>query len=736
MSAPPPSGPVPTPPRPSRRLWAWFGLVGALLAANLFAFVAQNGVALPYADQWDLHEMVWRNAPAGELFDHQHGPHRQGLFFPLTALVLRAAQGDIRIEGLWIAAWLVLAAALALGLARRLTSTWHFADVLPLAWCLSLRQYETITTTGNLSHSIGPLVLVLSAGHALATPSPWRRWPLAGLAGAALVFTGFGVFGGAVLTALALVAAVRDKTERWPAATAFGLLALAWAVFLSDYHFNPAAPDFRFPHYPLWDYVPFLSSMLAAPFGFTAVGSLGWMVGALVGLGGLVVVGRAGWVCLQRPVDRRLSALLVLFAGTALVFALNTAVGRVQLGAAAGMASRYTSLLVPLAIAFFLVARSASPGFRRTALLVLALLTLWPYRDLFAGSSRLGTWGLPRQTRAEARLVLNEKLAWLQVYSTSHDVATATHRSRASIYPDDAIATLPPRLAEWVRARRAPFRHGPAPSDFAPFAGAPPVFVGFEYEDEGSHWLADWGQLVVDGTQGAWLNFEWIDAIPGLPLHAPLVFEFAGRTATVPWPGQRVGFSLPLGSAPGQVVTLNSPTGTRRPADPVDQRDLSFRFGRVTVDAVPLYSEWTPIDKGTWGPTRAISERHGLHPWEDHFGWMADSAELTVETTAASWLNLRCTGRFPSLPGRGGLCVSVDGGQEVVMPMQKGRGAVSVQLPPPGRHQIRLRSEDGAISPQSLGLSGDTRALSYRFDQLDLTATPAFTPLVVSLPTR
>ena len=93
MSAPSPTDP----PRPSWRLWGWFALVGTLLVANLFAFVRQNAVGLPFSDQWDLHELVWRNAPAGELFMHQHGPHRQGVFFPLTSLVLQAAHGDIRI---------------------------------------------------------------------------------------------------------------------------------------------------------------------------------------------------------------------------------------------------------------------------------------------------------------------------------------------------------------------------------------------------------------------------------------------------------------------------------------------------------------------------------------------------------------------------------------------------------------------------------------------------------------
>jgi hypothetical protein len=80
--------------------------------------------------------------------------------------------------------------------------------------------------------------------------------------------------------------------------------------------------------------------------------------------------------------------------------------------------------------------------------------------------------------------------------------------------------------------------------------------------------------------------------------------------------------------------------------------------------------------------------------------------------------------------------VTVDGGPEVAISLQKGRGAVSVQLPPPGRHRIQLRSEDGAVSPQSLGLSGDARALSYRFDRLDLTAMPAFAPPVVAPPAQ
>ena len=702
-----------------------FLLIGGLLVANIVAFVLQNAVSLPFSDQWDLHEPVWSNASVWTLIHHQHGPHRQGVFFPLTAEVLQLTHGDIRVESLWIAAWLILGGVLAWWLPRRFFGQWHWTDVLPLVCGLSLLPNETLTTTPNLSHSIGPLVLVLLAAHALLVERVWLRWVLLGLIGPALTFTGFGLFGAVVLLALGLLTALRRGPERWPAAVATAMLAAGWVLFFFDYHFEPAAPGYQFPHFPLLDYGPFLMAMLSTPYGFTSPAQPGLMIGGILLLVGIAALVFALARLLGPASDRRRERVLILLLGSSLLFAANTAIGRVQLGTQCGMASHYLSLLLPLTLALFLLVRGASSSARhRIGLVALAALALWPYRDLPNGSGRLGTWGLPRAALSEALRVRDAKLGWLWAYSESSDTVKANVDVRLDPIPPAA------KLARLQSMHWSPFLHGTQPTDYAPLSGSPAVLaVGFHSVDEGGeHWMPAQAFLVADGSRGRWLNIEILSRLPSLPTTAPLMVEFAGRRLVFA-PGTIKGISLPLGDSTAQAAHLVSPAGTGRPSDDgnsTDTRELSFRFGRLTVDPIPLFTACAPLDQYTWTWQSAITSTSGFHGWEKKYGWMAAVLELTVESAGPTQLHIGIGGRFSGLPGTGGLRLSVNGAPETSVSLDYGKGPLSVLLEGAGLHTIRLRSEDGARSPQSCGSSSDARELSYRITSM--TVSPAAPP--------
>ena len=93
---------------------------------------------------------------------------------------------------------------------------------------------------------------------------------------------------------------------------------------------------------------------------------------------------------------------------------------------------------------------------------------------------------------------------------------------------------------------------------------------------------------------------------------------------------------------------------------------------------------------------------------------MDATLEVPVECAAPTWLNITVSGRFSGLPGNAGLRLSLDGGSECDVILDKGKGAISVAISEPSSHVVRLRSEDGARSPRTLGLSDDPRELSYR----------------------
>ncbi len=721
----------PAAPRETHRRW-WIPhlVIAGLLLANLTVFVLRNAVALPYSDQWELHRPVWANASPWQLFVHQHGPHRQGVFFPPTAAILHATNGDTRIESLWIAGWLAVAAVLAWTLPRRLSGRWHFADAVPLFWCLSLLQYETVVTTPNVSHSIGPLVLTLGAAHALACVSPWWRWSIAGILGAAAVFTGFGIFAGVAVSALALHALAFGNGERRAAGAALLLLAAAWGRFFSDYIFSPAAPGFAFPHYPLADYWPFVTAMASCPHGFHDATALGRVVGSVLLIAGLAATVQWSLGLLRGPLAPRHFRILVLLAGTALLFIANTAVGRVQLGADAGMAPRYISLQIPLAFALFLACRLPERTRWRHHLGIIALgaLALWPYRDLLRTSGRCGTWGLPESTLVATEFSRTSKLAWLFSFKETGDLDAATRFSRFLPLPHYSEG-LPARVEVLRASRWYPFNAAGAVADCSPFLPIGPVLhVGFSNPEGQYRWLGAEGLAVVDGRERRWANLEIRDRVPGLPTDAPLVIAYAGRSLEIRPGNTPRKISLPLGRTREEVMRFVSPAGTIRPADSGrsrDDRELSFFLREIEATHHPLHTPYEPFGDSAWAPRAAIVELAGFHGWEDGFGWMADQLEVTTESSVPAWLHLVVGDRFPGLAGAGGLRLEIDG---VAGANAATGAALSIPLSP-GRHYIRLVSLDGARTPRECGYSEDGRPLSYRLTRLEIgTESPAPSP--------
>ena len=726
----------------SRSGWilAWIALVSTLLALNLLAFVRAHAVNVPYWDQWDFLRGVWTGQPWYVLCDLQHGPHRQGFLFCLTAMVLDFTQGDLRVEALWIGSWLVLATILALALVRRMTGRWHPADVLLAMWCLWLMQFETITATPNLSHSIGPLAVLLAAAHCLWTQRPWVRWLGAAMCSWLLTFSGFGLFGAMMLGGLAGVAAVRSllagsgEKGYGPALTAFGLIVLGFVVFFRGYVFNPASEGFAFPHYPLRDYAPFLAWMLALPFGFTKA----TMPAALVGTAGLVLaLATMLWqgrklVCADT--DGRRESISLLLVGTSLLFACNTAIGRVHLGTSMGITSRYLSLLLPLPIAAYLLCRTSEwAAGRKVFIAMLGLFALLPYRDFFAeGVPQIGTWGLPREWQALSFTHRDQKLAWYFAYLRTRDVGQANALAHTSVYPEELAARLQSAV-KILEDHRVSFAAGDDVSQVLPFAGMPdPVFLGFHPLDSNAHWMTAEGEVLLFPTTPGWLNVEIVNGSARLGDHAALEFAVAGHHGSIAAAEDRSGISLPVEGSQPLALRMHSSAGTR-PLSTAGAsnapRDVSFRIGRVRIDPQPRYPTWTAGADGQWRRTRAITRLTGFHGWEEKFGWMAGTMTIEVEMAERSWLNLRIDGRYAGLPAGGRLFVQ-NGDSKRELVLRDNQTAFSIEFPKPGHYVVSLLSEAGARSPKAHDGADDARELSFRIGQIDLGATALHAPLL------
>lgn len=426
---------------PLRRLSSWLEalspqavklillVLGALLAARLLGMTWLLSVNVPFSDQWALltrlyNGFQWTDVP--QAFFWQHGPHRQGLAFALALPAYHFSDWNVRVESIWMACVQLASGALALRLRRQLVlAPWSVWDALLLLSFWGVAGFETMWVAPNGSHSVFPLfLLMLLVNVWLWAPSGARTATIAALV-VALGFTGFGLTALPVLGLVFVVDAWRGPApQRWHALALVTACLLTLAAFLVNYRFMVSAEGFQvFRPNPL-DYLQFMAAMLSH--FVLMVQRMSWWflypVGAAFLAAMLVVFGWGLKHLAVRATDadtlasRRFWQVCVMLVGCSLVFALLTAYGRVQLGAQAAVASRYTVLTLPAVAAIWLVLFRYRQW---TAPVLLALLVLFLLRAV--PETRLAY----QQGRYHAAV----KLCWLEQYrATGGRVAQADER--------------------------------------------------------------------------------------------------------------------------------------------------------------------------------------------------------------------------------------------------------------------------------------------------------------------
>jgi hypothetical protein len=129
----------------------------------------------------------------------------------------------------------------------------RWTDLLIPAVMLSMRQWEALVGVPNPAHSSLPLVLLMC--YALAWTCRHRivRYALALLFNFLAVFTGFGFFLGLITPILLIIDCLHIiRREGWrpaaPTICVFVLSLVTLGAFFHGYVFDPAAPNFQFPH--------------------------------------------------------------------------------------------------------------------------------------------------------------------------------------------------------------------------------------------------------------------------------------------------------------------------------------------------------------------------------------------------------------------------------------------------------------------------------------------------------
>ncbi|MBJ6764313.1 hypothetical protein JGU66_26350 [Myxococcaceae bacterium JPH2] len=428
--------------------------VFVLLALRLGHFVDRFAVNLVFWDQWDFLQGLFDGSGAWTLFRWQHGPHRQGLAQWIIAGVYRASDWNGRADAACAAVVMLLAGVLALLLVRRAGGPLRVVDaVVPLLF-LTTQNAETYAGTPNLAHGALPCLILVSVGCALTLESPVPRAVLLAVLSVLGVSGGFGMALGGIIPAMLGVFAlgpgltVRERVVQLLAAVVSGAGVL---LFLHGYTLQPAVECFAFPHPRPLEYLPFGAFVLARPFG--VLPGHGAAAGVLAGALGLGVLGAAVGATVQvlrsRGGTARTRAVSAL-AGFAILFAAQSAVGRVCTGLEFAAASRYVPYVVPGLLALYLMLRDTrlSPPVARA--LPLCFLVLCVAKELRMGPSL-----------DEARAYSSGKRHWRDCYLREHDIARCDRETGFSVYPDPSWTHLQAKL-DWLEARGLSFFHGRA----------------------------------------------------------------------------------------------------------------------------------------------------------------------------------------------------------------------------------------------------------------------------------
>jgi len=401
-----------------------------VVGTKFFAFISRYSVNLFFWDHWDFENgPLFERHTLWEIFRWQHGPHRQGFGGLFSALIDPQFHWSSRAQSFEAGILVLLASLCALWLKRRLWGRIEYFDAaIPLLF-LVRNQAEAFTAGANIAHGPMPLLLVVLYCLAWTVRDTKWRYTLVVILNFLLIYTGFGIFMGIVTPLLLLIqsfyGAEAPNAQRIYSLLAFVAAASSFASFLIGYPFNPAADCFSTrPQNPVL-YLWFVTLMFANFAGIKGIGPLPIVIGALLGFAILTsFVFAMSRVLAQRKENHERYLVIAALSGYALLFCVNTAVGRICLGLDHGQAPRYVVYLITGMLAFYfvliLIPKSQTRNFALSAFLMLAA---WC-------SLHLDTW-----TWLSARNRAHDQRAWRECYLKRESVEECDAITGSKIYP-------------------------------------------------------------------------------------------------------------------------------------------------------------------------------------------------------------------------------------------------------------------------------------------------------------
>ncbi|MGA7907444.1 MAG: hypothetical protein WCA16_08580 [Candidatus Sulfotelmatobacter sp.] len=429
------------------------GVIG-VLGARFLGVIRKYSVNLLYLDQWGYLTPFFRHQPSiAELFFRQHGPHREGIGLIADKFLYPLTHWNSRVDSFLIGASIFAAMLLALLLKCKLYGALSSSDVAIPVIFLSLAQYETLVSVPNPAHSAFPLLLLMLYCLALLGHNWMLRYACVLVLNYLLIYTGFGLFMGLVTVGLFLLECFwcwRHMTSvpLPPALAGLSVAAVSFASFFVHYTFNPAADCFEIPHRHLLQYPRFMALMFS---GFVVPRPLSVSLRMTV-LGASILLVAVSVFCLHlvqllKHPHSETHLIGAVLLGFCLLFATNTAVGRLCQGLDKAYRSRYCTLLIPgfLAIYFYLLSKSWHG--KRSLVLAVWVLLLLP--------------AALRKPRIELEWLSSRELAWAACYVRTESISYCNQSADLVLNPYPERVGLQQKL-DYLKQHRLNLFYKPA----------------------------------------------------------------------------------------------------------------------------------------------------------------------------------------------------------------------------------------------------------------------------------
>ena len=414
-----------------------------LMCVQLFNLVSRYAVNLLFWDQWEIadatlfeHHSIW------EMFRWQHGPHRQGIGALLQKLIEPSIHWNGRYEAFGIAVMIVVSAALALLLKVRLYGAIDYSDVIIPMLLLTPRQWETLVLTTNPAHGSLPLLLILYCLAWLIRTYSWK-YACVLLLNFFLIYDGYGIFVGVVtpvLLALDYHANTRHLGHkyRWGSGAALTISIASLVSFFVGYQFQSGVDCFSLaPDNPVL-YLCFVALMLTNVAGLNI---LSLKLATLIGSIPLLLLLASLWLVVKRLWVRRGTdiwfhhAVVAALLAYSVLYCFNAAYGRLCLGLAYAIVSRYTPYVVLGFFGLYLYALSNSARNMRVGLVLLLLV--------FA---TLSARPLSRSETLVVSRTSDGKRAWRDCYLARHDIRQCDASTDFQVYPHPEATHMQEKL--------------------------------------------------------------------------------------------------------------------------------------------------------------------------------------------------------------------------------------------------------------------------------------------------